>query len=176
MVLHHRLFRQPPAALTLATPLAARNLSPCSPLLSCNQVSPCDLAAFLWKLLHSGLLATKYHLVLSRRPPGNARTLTGSRYNCLVLSWHPSGDACILTSNVPLLLGCQHCWDAIVVGLPSLSGRHPCPAAIVIRLPLLLGCHHIWAAIIVGLLLPPRSLGLPPNGLFLLGYIVAPFS
>jgi hypothetical protein len=57
VVLHHRSFEQPPTALALATPLAARYLSPCSPLLPCNQVLPCDLVAFLWKCLHSHGLA-----------------------------------------------------------------------------------------------------------------------
>jgi hypothetical protein len=101
-------------------------------------------------------LAIKYCLVLSRHPLGDTCTLTGSRRNCLVLSQHPFGNACTLTrtNQQP---GCHRCWAAIVVRLPLLSGRHCCQAAIIIRLP------------IDGLSLLPHYLGLPPNGLFIVG-------
>jgi hypothetical protein len=105
----------------------------------------------------------------------------------------PSGDIRTLMSNVPLLSGCHRCWAAIIVGpplslgcyrrraaiavgLPLLLGRHRHWAAIIVGLPSLSSCHRLRAAMVVGLLSPPRSLGLPPNGLFLLGYIIALFS
>ncbi len=92
---------------------------------------------------------------------------------------HPHGllsqSPCALTAS---LWRCLHSHEqpTIVVGLPSLSGCHHCQAAIVVGLPSLLGCHCCWAVVVVGLLLRPYSLRLPPNGLFLLGYIVGLFS
>jgi hypothetical protein len=136
--------------LALPTHLTARNLSPCSPLLPCNQVSPCALTAFLWKHLHSHKLACnqvspcalviEYHLLLLLRPSGDACTFTGSCRDCLVLLRHPLGNACTLTrtNRQPSSHPCQghhHCWSAIVVRQPSSSGCHRCWAAIVALLP-----------------------------------------
>jgi hypothetical protein len=95
-------------------------------------------------------LAIKYHLVLSWRPSGNVRTLTGPRCNHLVLSRRPSGDARTLT-RTNQRPGCYRHWVTILVGLPSLSGYHRCRVTIVVGLPSLLGYHHCRAAIVVGL-------------------------
>jgi hypothetical protein len=125
--------------------------------LACNQVLPCASAASLQPCLHP-------HGLWSQLPCALAASLR----RCL----HSHEQRAIVV-ELPSLSDCHRCWAAIVFRLPSLLGCHHRQAAIVVRLPLLLGCHCCWAAIIAGLLLPPHSLGLPPNGLLLLGYIVA---
>jgi hypothetical protein len=128
--------------------------------LACDQVSPCAFAASPRQYSHPHRLSLQ-----------SPHALVASLWQRL-----HSHEQCAIVVGLPSLLGCHCCWAAIVVGPPSLLGRHCHQAAIVVGLPSLLGCHCLQAAIIVGLLSPPRSLGLPPNGLFLLGYIVAPFS
>jgi hypothetical protein len=171
-VFYHQLFEWPPAALALPTPSAACDLSHRSPLSPRDRVSPCALAAFLLKRLHSHRLACNQvspwlsrlslalcscgiplaMLALSRALVAIALGSRGIPRATLALSQGPINDQAAIVVGPPLLLGCHCCWAAIVDGLPSL-----------------LGCHCCWAAIIIGLPLLPYSLGLPPNGLFFVG-------
>ncbi len=144
-MLHHRsLFQQPPAVLTLATPLEACNSSPRSPFLPRDCVSPCALAAFLWKCSHSHGLTSQLCIASCSCgvPPATLASswaLLGIVY-CLVLSQHPSGNARTLTRKQTLNRqpsSCR-CRAAIVVGLPLLLGCHHCPIPLgYLRMPYL---------------------------------------
>ncbi len=63
--------------------------------------------------------------------------------------WQPlhSHEQRAIVVGLPTLSGRHHRWAAIVVGPPSLSGCHHHWAVIVVGLPSYLGCHHRWAAI-----------------------------
>ncbi len=186
-MLHQQLFEPPPAVLALATHSAARNSSPCSPLLPCNCVLPCALKALLWKRLHShGLASQVYCLVFLWHPSGNACTLTGSPHNPVSphvlaaslrqrLHSHEQANAQLMT-GLPLLLGCNCCQAAIIVELPSSLGCHCCWTAILALFPRATSkrpiCCHRQATLSL------YSLGLPPNTPFVvaIGLLSPPLS
>ncbi len=162
MVLHHRSFEQPPAALTLNTPSGVWDSSPRSPLSPRDRVSPCALGAFLWKRWHShGLACNQVSPWLSQSniascscgiPPATfapSRDLVAIA-SCsrdipratLALSRGPINNQAAIVVGLPSS-SCYNCRRVtIVVGLPLSSGYHPCQGAIVVELPLLSGCHR----------------------------------
>ncbi len=176
-MLHHRLFKQPPAALALPTPSVVCYLSPRSPLLPCDRVSPCALVVFLWKCSHLHGLACNQ--VLPWLLQLSIALCSCSIPQAMFASIRALVAIALCSRNVPqatlaLSWGSINDRATIVVGLPLLSGCHHCWATIVVRPPLLLGYHCCWAAVVVGLSLAPHFLELPPNGLFVVGLQCCP--
>jgi hypothetical protein len=167
MVLHHQSFEQPPAALALDTPPAARDSSPRSPLSPRDRVSPCALAAFLWKRSHShGLARNQVSPWLSRSsiawcscgvPPA---TFAPSRALVAIASCSRDVPRATLT----LSRGPINDQAAIAVGLPLSSGCHRRRAVIIATFPKATSERPIcrWATSL------PYSLGLPSNALFII--------
>ena len=138
MVLHHRSFERPPAALALNTPSAVRDSSPRSPLSPRDRVSPCcALAAFLWKRSHShGLARYRVSSWLSRSSIASCSrgvplaTFAPSRaLVAIALCSRDVPRATLALSRGPIDD------QAIVVGLPSSSGYHRHRAVIVASFP-----------------------------------------
>ncbi len=150
----------------------------CSPLLPCNQVLPCALAAFLWKRLHSHGLACNQVL------PTRLSQLSITSCSCGVppVTFAPSWALVAIAScsrdisrvTLALSRGPIDSQAAIVIGLPLLSGYHHSWVTIVVGLPSLSGYHCCWSAIVVGLSSLPHSLRLPQNGLLIVGLHCCP--